>query len=109
MLIGNKGLGDLLPCCDPSVGFFSAIFSNSCDYCTSSDQVAQTQAISQFGQTGGVPNCDPNAGFLSSLFSNSCNLTNPIGTALGLPEIPSLVWLISGGALALVFFNSLQR
>lgn len=102
MLVNNKqGMGDLLPCCDPSVGFFSAIFSNSCSYCTAPDQAASQVAISQFGQTGGVPNCDPNAGFFSNAFSNSCNLANPIGSALGLPGIPDWVWLIGGGALAL--------
>lgn len=98
------------PCCDSSVGTFEAIFSNSCDFCTTADRANQQSQLEQFGgSANGVPNCDPNAGFFDSLFSNSCNLQNPVGVVLGLPQVPSWVWFGVGGVIAFTFIKGMVK
>lgn len=93
-------LASIRPCCGPDIGTFAAIFSNSCDYCSETDYVAQQQQLATFGNAGnGVPNCDPNAGVLANIFSNSCNtsVNDVISQGLGLPSVPSWVyWLVAG-------------
>lgn len=101
-------IGDLQPCCDPSMNIFSAIFSNDCQYCTSS-QVATNQTLmtnsNNAGNTSGIPCCDPSEGLLASIFSNTCNLCNPVGAAVGLPDIPSWAWILGLGTLGFVLLK----
>jgi hypothetical protein len=105
----NNGLGTTLPCCDSSMSLWDQIWSNSCQYCMDSTIVAN-QALMQNpnnqGNTSGVPCCDPNAGYLANLFDNSCNVCNPIGEAIGLPNIPSWAWL---GGLGIIGFLALKK
>lgn len=104
------GMGDLRPCCPVNQNIFSAIFSNTCDYCTQS-QIDKEAALMQLpvnqGNTSGVPNCDPNMGWFAAAFSNDCNLTNPIGNAVGLPQVPQWVWVGGLGILGLVFVRTM--
>ena len=109
MLVNSKqGMGDLLPCCDSSVSFFDAVFSDSCDYC-SSGQVAANQGLlantNNSGNTSGVPCCDPNNGIIANLFSNSCNVCNPIGDAIGLPNVPEWVWVTGIGIIGFILLR----
>lgn len=107
-------LGDVLPCCDPSVSTISALLSSTCNWCTSADYTAQQQLLqnpNNAGNTSGVPCCDPNAGFFSSLFSNQCNLCNPVSSALSVglgpiaTQIPEWVWVGGIGVLAVVLLR----
>jgi hypothetical protein len=101
-------LGTVLPCCPADTGFFSAVFSDSCSYCTSADLAAQQALMANAnnqGNTSGVPCCDPNDGFFTNLFSNSCNACNPISDAIGLPQIPSWAWLAAAGVAGVVLLG----
>lgn len=94
-----------MACCPPETGFFSALMSNSCSWCTSADQAAQATLLlnpNNKGNTSGVPCCDPNDGFFTNLFSNTCNSCNPIGDAVGLSSIPSWVLIAGGAVMAMV-------
>ena len=100
MLI-SKGMGDVLPCCDPSVSFFDAIFSNSCNWCTSTDYAAQTAAQQSQGLTvSQVPACDPNNGLISNILSNQCNVSasDVINSVTG-TNIPQWIWVAGLGII----------
>jgi len=105
------GLGTVASCCPEGTGFFSAVFSNSCSYCTSADR-ANEERLRQLpindGNTG-VPNCDPNDGFWSNLFSNQCNIKNVVGEAIGVPGIPTWAFLLGGGIIAAVALREFNR
>lgn len=97
-------LGSVLPCCPADASVLSAVFSDSCTWCTDIDIAAQQTLLANpnnAGNTSGVPCCDPNAGYFSNLFSNQCTVCNPIGDAVGLSQVPMWAWLAGGGALAL--------
>lgn len=101
----------VVPCCDPSVDWLTALFSDSCNWCTSADQTAQTtlmQNPNNQGNTTGIPNCDSNASFLSNIFSNTCNVqvNDAISQAVGLPSIPAYVWW---GALGIGAFLVIRK
>ncbi len=105
-------LGDILPCCDSSTDFPTAIFSNTCSYCTSGQQTANQALMTNpnnIGNSSGVPNCDPNAGFFSNLFSNNCNVNNVVGSAIGLPSIPDWAWLAGGGLIAFLLLKNSMK
>lgn len=102
-------LGALLPCCDPSTGFFSQLMSDTCRYCTDADR-AQVAVLMQnennADNTSGVPCCDPTDGAIANLFSNTCNVCNPIGDTLGLSAVPTWAWAAGGvGLLFLLMRN----
>lgn len=106
-------LAAIRPCCDPATtNIFSAIFSDTCDYCSSTDYTAQQQQLSTFGNSGnGVPNCDPNAGTLENVFSNSCNVTVPdvISSSLGLPTgVPAWIYWIGAGLVGVVILKGIR-
>ncbi|MDP9054836.1 MAG: hypothetical protein M3N93_11140 [Acidobacteriota bacterium] len=105
-------LGSVLPCCPADTNFLTAVFSDSCTWCTSVDITAQQDLMANSnnaGNTSGVPCCDPNAGYFSNLFSNNCTVCNPIGDAVGLSQIPTWAWLAGGGTLALAVFMGGRR
>lgn len=98
-----SSLGSVRPCCPTDQNIFSAIFSNTCDWCTQGQINEETRLLgneNNKGNTTGVPNCDPNTPWLEAAFSNSCNLDNPIGSAVGLPQVPQTLWIAGLGVLA---------
>lgn len=99
-----------MPCCPPDTGFFSAVFSNSCSYCTASGQLeeARLKALPSNEGNTGVPCCDPNDGLLANLFSNSCTVCNPVGDLIGFPSVPSWVFLLGGAFAAFVVVKELR-
>ena len=109
--VSKSRLGTVLPCCPADTGFFSAVLSNTCSYCTSADLAAQQTLATNPNNQGnaGVLCCDPSAGFLANLFSNSCDVCSDTATsALGLPDtssVPGWVWLAGAGIVALFFLK----
>lgn len=111
MRVGLAGLGSTMRCCPADTGFFSAVFSNSCSYCTSADIAAQAALMTNpnnAGNTSGIPCCDPADGFFANMFSNTCNSCNPIGDSLGLPGMPSWMLLLGVGVLGVTVLKVLK-
>ncbi len=100
-------LGTTLPCCPDGTDFLTAIFSDTCSYCSSSSAAAQQQ-LQQTQETTGVPCCDPSNGFVANLFDNSCNVCNPIGDAVGLSSVPAWAWILGAAAIGLVILDKLK-